>query len=94
MMALLKLILLTNTFDECKAISMIIKYHPDFPSNTSDTETKKLSTGGPQDAITNVKFTTKVQKYWESTYVVTPTKDWGITVNEKYLCFIKTQIFL
>lgn len=74
-----------NTFDEAKAISMVIKDHQDFPSNPSETVTKKLPTGGPQGTTANVKFITKVEKVGESTYVVTLTKDWGITVNGKYV---------
>jgi len=74
-----------NTFDEGKAISMVIKDHPDFPSNPSDTETKKLSTGGPKGSTANVKFTTKVEKDGEAIYVVTLAKDWGVTINGKYV---------
>lgn len=74
-----------NTFDEAKAISTVVKDHPDFPSSQSDTITKKLPTGGPAGATANVKFTTKVEKTAESTYVVTLTKDWGISVDGKYV---------
>jgi len=73
-----------STFDENKAISMVVKDHPEFPSSQSDTITKKLPTGGPQGTTANVKFTTKVEKASEYTYVVTLTKDWGISVNGKY----------
>lgn len=73
-----------NVLDENKAISMVIKDHPDFPSNQTDTLTKKLPTGGPVGTTANVKFTTKVEKVAESTYVVTLTKDWGIAANGKY----------
>lgn len=45
---------------------------------------KPQHSGGEQGATANVKFTTKVDKVGESTYVVTLTKDWGITVNDKY----------
>ncbi|MBZ9687488.1 hypothetical protein G9F72_014245 [Clostridium estertheticum] len=73
-----------NTFDEAKAILMVVKDHPDFPSSQSDTITKKLPTGGPQGTTANVKFTTKVENAGESIYEVTLTKDWGISVNGKY----------
>lgn len=74
-----------DTFDEAKAITMVIKDHPDFPSSPSDAVSKKLPVGGKQGATANVKFTTKVEKDGESTYVVTLTKDWGITVNGEYV---------
>jgi len=73
-----------NTFDEAKAILMVVKDHPDFPSSQSDTITKEIPTGGPYGTTENVKFTTKVEKVAESTYEVTFTKDWGISVNGKY----------
>jgi hypothetical protein len=73
-----------NTFDEGKAISMVIKDHLDFPTRPSDTLSKELPTGGPQGSIAKVKFTTKVEPYGKDTYLVTLTKDWGITVNGKY----------
>lgn len=74
-----------NTFNQGKAISMIIKNHPDFPSNPSVTKTKKLSTGGKQSTTSNVKFSTKIVKVGTATYVVTLTKDWGKSVNGKYV---------
>lgn len=74
-----------NTFDEAKAISIIIKDHPDFPTNPSNTITKKLPTGGKLGATANVKFTTNVEKIEKTTYSVTLIKDWGITVNGKYV---------
>ena len=74
----------TNTFNEAKAIEMIVKDHTDFPSSKSKTITKRLPTGGPVGTTANVKFTTKVEKVSASTYVVTLTKDWGISVNGKY----------
>lgn len=75
-----------NVFDETKAISMIIKDHADFPSNPSDTIVKKISIGGRSHTdTTDVKFMTEVQKDGESAYIVTLTKDWGITVNGKYV---------
>ena len=40
-----------NTFDEGKAISMIIEDHQDFPSNQSDTITKKLPIAGKFDLL-------------------------------------------
>lgn len=76
---------LTQNFDEAKAIATVIKDHPDFPSGPSDTISKKLPIGGKQGATANVKFTTKIDKAGESTYVVTLTKDWGITVNGEFV---------
>jgi len=73
-----------STFDEAKAISLIIKDNPDFPSNSSDTLTKELPIGGPQGATADVKFTTKIDKIDETTYSATLTKDWGITVGGDY----------
>lgn len=79
----------TNTinsleFDESKAILMVLKYHPEFPTSQSETITKEIPTGGPPGAAENVKFITKVDATEESTYVVTLIKDWGISVNGKY----------
>jgi hypothetical protein len=64
---------------------MVTKDYPDFPSNQTDIFTKKLPTGGKSGATANVKFTTKVEKSSESSYIVTLIKDWGITVNGKYV---------
>ena len=79
-----------NTFDEAKAISMVIKDHPDFPSNPSITIRKNITLGGPlgpdgSPLSANVIFTTKVKKYEKSAFVVTLTKDWGFTVNGTYV---------
>ncbi|WP_425800862.1 hypothetical protein ACHOLT_11845 [Desulfitobacterium sp. Sab5] len=74
-----------TTFDEAKAIAIVIKDHPEFPTNPSDAVLKKLPIGGKQGAIANVKFTTKVEKDGKSTYLVTLTKEWGITVNGEYV---------
>lgn len=74
-----------NTFDEAKAIAIVIKDHPEFPINPSDAVLKKLPIGGKQGATANVKFTTKVEKDGKSTYLVTLTKEWGITVNGEYV---------
>ena len=74
-----------TTFNESKAISMVIKNHPDFPSNIAEPEIKKLNTGGLPGTTATVKFTTKIEKAGEDTYVVTLTKDWGISVKGKYV---------
>lgn len=74
----------SSAFSEEKAIATVIKDHPDFPSNTAEVGTKKLSTGGMQDTYANVKFTTSVEKVGENVYDITLTKDWGIRVNGKY----------
>jgi len=73
-----------NTFNEAKAISMVVKDHTDFPSSQYNTIIKKLPIGGPPGTIANVKFTTKAEKFSNSTYLVILTKDWGISVNGKY----------
>ena len=75
----------SNEFTQDKAISMVIKDHSEFPSNNVDTLTKKLPTGGPPGTTANVKFTTNIEKSSGDVYTVTLTKDWGITVNEKYV---------
>lgn len=72
-----------NTFGETKAISMVIKNHPDFPSNPSQAIFKKIPTGGPEGTAANVKFTTSVKKVNDTTYEVTLTKDWNLVVNGK-----------
>lgn len=74
-----------NTFNEVKAISMVVKDHTDFPLSQSETLSKELPIGGPQGSTAKVKFTTKVEESSESAYVVTLTKDWGISVNGKYV---------
>ena len=74
-----------KTFDEAKAISMVVKDHLDFPSSPSDTVTKKLPTGGPSGTTANVKFTTKIQSSGKDTYLVTLTKDWGFSFNDEYV---------
>jgi len=74
-----------NGFSEVKAISMVIKDHSEFPSNKVDILTKKLPTGGPSGTTADVKFTTNIEKSSGNTYTVTLTKDWGITVNGKYV---------
>lgn len=72
-------------FSEAEAISMVIKEYTDFPTNPTNIITKKLPIGGPQGATSNVELTTKVEKAEGSTYIVVLTKDWGITVNGKYV---------
>lgn len=74
-----------NTFNENKAILMVIKEHTNFPAIPSKSIIKELPTGGPQGSTTKVKFTTEVEKSSKSAYVVTLIKDWGITVNKKYV---------
>jgi len=74
-----------KTFDEAKAISMVIKDHQDFPSNPSDIVIKKLPTGDPYGSNRDVKFTTKVEKMGKSTYEVILTKDWGFSFNNEYV---------
>jgi hypothetical protein len=75
-----------NTFDEVKAISMVVKDHSKFLSSQFDTITKELPIGGGNYGATEkVKFTTKVEKVEESTYIVTLTKDWDSSVNGKYV---------
>lgn len=74
-----------NSFDENKAISKVVKYYPDFPSNPDDTFTQKIFIGGRYPGImANVHFSTQVEKCTGSSYIVTLTKDWGITVNGTY----------
>lgn len=72
-------------FSEDEAISMVIKDHPEFPSNKIDTLTKKLPTGGPSGATADVKFKTNIEKSSEDAYNVTLIKDWSITVNGTYV---------
>lgn len=74
-----------SSFDKTQAISMVIKDHPDFPSNPSDVISKKLPTGGKMGSTADVKFTTEVNKTEESSYMVILSKDWGLSVNGKYV---------
>jgi hypothetical protein len=75
----------SKEFSEDEAISMVIKDHPEFPSNKVDTITKKLPIGGPPGAAADVKFKTNIEKSSGDAYNVTLIKDWGITVNEIYV---------
>ena len=72
-------------FSEERAISMVIKDHPEFPSNKADTITNKLPIGGKSDTTVDVKFKTSIEKSLGDVYNVTLTKDWGITVNGTYV---------
>jgi hypothetical protein len=74
-----------NEFSQDKAISMVIKDHSEFPSNNVDTLIKKLPTGGPSGTTADVKFTANIERSSGNAYTVTLTKDWGITVNSKYI---------
>lgn len=74
-----------NEFTQDKAIHIVIKDHSEFPSNNVDTLIKKLPTGGPSGTNADVKFTTNIEKSSGNAYTVTLTKDWGITVNGKYV---------
>ena len=74
-----------KSFDQAQAVVMVVKNHPDFPFSPSDTKIEKLPTGGPQGTTADVKFTTAVMKVGDTAYIVTLTKDWGITVNGKYV---------
>ena len=74
----------TKEFSELDAISILIKNHPDFPVKPSEVITKKLPIGGPPGTTANVKFSTSLENVKQGTYMITLTKDWGITVNGKY----------
>ena len=73
----------SNGISEAQAIQEVIKKHPDFPSSIG-TVTKKLPIGGAQSSTADVKFTTKVETASDA-YVITLIKDWGISVNGKYV---------
>lgn len=73
-----------SVFSAADAVSKVIREHPDFPYNTGKVIIEKLPTGGPSGTTANVKFTTKVRNSGKERYIVTLTKDWGITVNGKY----------
>jgi hypothetical protein len=72
-------------FSEDNAISMVIKDHPEFPSNKVNTITKKLPIGGPAGTTADVKFKTNIEKFSGDAYNVILVKDWGITVNGTYV---------
>lgn len=73
-----------SVFSAADAVSKVIREHPDFPHDTGKVIIEKLPTGGPSGTTANVKFTTKVKNFGKGRYIVTLTKDWGITVNGKY----------
>lgn len=75
----------SNGFSQAEAINESIKNHPEFPTNPNDTITKELPTGGPSGSTAKVKYTTKVESSGKDSYLVTLTKDWGITVNGTYV---------
>ena len=74
-----------NVFSKSEAIAELVKNHSEFSVNPNDTVTMELPTGGPSGSTANVKFTTKVEPSGKDAYVVTLTKDWGITVNGVYV---------
>lgn len=74
----------SNVFSTSEAVSKVVSEHPDFPYNTNKAIIKKLPIGGPPGTAANVKFTTKVKSAGKEQYIVTLTKDWGITINGKY----------
>lgn len=75
----------SNGFTQAEAIDESVKNHPEFPTNPNDTITKELPTGGPAGSTAKVKYTTKVQLSSKGSYLVTLTKDWGITVKGTYV---------
>ncbi|MDP4144953.1 MAG: hypothetical protein Q8936_10810 [Bacillota bacterium] len=74
-----------NVLSQDEAITMVIKDHPEFPSNKVDTLTKKLPIGGPSGTTADVKFTTNIEKSSGNAYTVNLIKDWGLTVKGKYI---------
>lgn len=64
---------------------MVIKDNPDFPSDPSEVIIKKIPTGGPVGTTANVKFSITVEKVNETTYIITLIKDWGFSVNGRYV---------
>lgn len=75
----------SEPLSESEAISMVIKDFPDFPAVPNSPIIKRFTTGGPPGASVNVKFITGVERIEGSAYMVTFTKDWGLTVNGKYV---------
>lgn len=73
-----------DSFGQAEAITESVKNHPEFPINPNDTVIKELPIGGPSGSTAKVKFTTKAELYGKRTFLVTLTKDWGITVNGTY----------
>lgn len=73
------------TYDRNEAILMAIKDHPGFPASTSGKTTWKLPIGGPKGSTADVTFATSAQKTEDQIYIVTLTKDWGLTVNGTYV---------
>lgn len=74
----------TKSFNSQLAITKVIKQHPEFPDHPG-TITKKLTTGGPKGSYAKVDFTTSVKKVNDTTYLVSFTKDWHMTVNGTYV---------
>lgn len=78
----------TNSFSKAQAITETIKIHPEFPTNPNDMIAKDIEVrGGPNVLIATakVKFTTKVEASDKNSYIVTLTKDWGITIGGTYV---------
>ena len=73
----------SKAFSPMQAIAKVIKNNPDFPLSPSEIKTKAYQFG-PVGGSINVKFTTKVESFGKDTYLVTLTKDWGMTVNNVY----------
>ncbi|MDV3427508.1 MAG: hypothetical protein LIR50_10795 [Bacillota bacterium] len=74
-----------DSFSQTEAIAVSVKNHPDFPISPNYTVIKELPIGGPSGSTAKVKFTTKVELYGKRTFLVTLTKDWGITVNGTFI---------
>lgn len=63
-------------FNKTEAIKILIKSHPDFPSNPDDAITKVVPIG---EGTTKVKHTTKVEQFSKNIYIITLTEDWEIS---------------
>ena len=77
---------ISTSFDKEKAAAAVLKDHPEFPK-PGETKEIETITGGPAPG-TKVKGTlsTTVEASSEpDTYIVTLTKNWNFSVNEKKL---------
>lgn len=73
-----------TAFDEAKAVELVLKDHPDFPE-VGEVRVIETTTGGPAPgAKVSGELKTTVENTSEpSTFIVTLTKAWNITVNDK-----------
>ncbi|WP_168118867.1 hypothetical protein [Paenibacillus sp. HB172176] len=75
-----------TSFDEESAAEAVLKEHPDFPS-VGQFKTIETMTGGPAPGtkVSGTLTTRADAAEDEGTYIITLTKQWNMTINDKEL---------